>query len=94
MPQGNGVSHGQERGGQEMEFEPANWKPLETRIGERCSEFMWMWRQNDLEYYKHIDTRRYLILDAEACSYRRRDGDVVVVDFTEEFRRVTEAIGV
>ena len=31
MPQGNGVSHGLERGGQEMEFEPANWKPLEIQ---------------------------------------------------------------
>jgi hypothetical protein len=64
------------------------------RIGERCAEFMWMWRQNDLEYYKHIDTRRYLILDAEGRSYRQRDGDLVVVDFAEEFRRVAEAIDV
>ena len=63
-------------------------------IGERCAEFMWMWRQNGLEYYKHIDTRRYLILDAEGRSYRRRDGDLVVVDFAEEFRRVAEAIDV
>jgi hypothetical protein len=94
MPQGNGVSHGLERGAQEMELEPANWKPLETRIGERCSEFMWMWRHNDLEYYKHIDTRRYLILDTEGRTYRRRDGDLVVVDFAEEFRRVAEAIDV
>ena len=94
MPQGNGVSHGLERGGQEMEFEPSNWKPLEMRIGERCAEFMWMWRQNALEYYKHIDTRRYLILDAEGRSYHRRDGDLVVVDFAEEFRRVAEAIDV
>jgi hypothetical protein len=77
-----------------MEFEPPNWKPLEMRIGERCAEFMWMWRQNDLEYYKHIDTRRYLILDAEGRSYLRRDGDLVVVDFVEEFRRVAEAIDV
>ena len=77
-----------------MELEPAIWKPLELRIGERCAEFMWMWRQNDLEYYKHIDTRRYLILDAEGRSYRQRDGDLVVVDFAEEFRRFAEAIDV
>jgi hypothetical protein len=77
-----------------MDLEPANWKPLEMRIGERCTEFMWMWRQNDLEYYKHIDTRRYLILDAEGRSYCRRDGDLVVVDFAEAFRRVAEAIDV
>ena len=77
-----------------MELEPANWKPLELRIGERCAEFMWMWRQNDLEYYKHIDTRRYLILDAEGRSYLRRDGDLVPVDFAVEFRRVAEGIDV
>ena len=94
MPQGNGVSYGLERGGPAMEFEPANWKPLEIHIGERCAEFMWMWRQNDLEYYKHIDTRRYLILDAEGRSYHRWDGDLVLVDFAEEFRRVAEAIDV
>jgi hypothetical protein len=94
MPQGNGVSHGLERGGQQMEFEPANWKPLEIQIGERCAEFMWMRRQNGLEYYKHIDTRRYLILDAAGRCYLRRDGDLMVVDFAEEFRRVAEAIDV
>ena len=52
-----------------MELEPANWKPLELRIGRRCAEFMWMWRENGLEHYKHIDTPRYLILDAEGRSY-------------------------
>lgn len=94
MPRGDGVSYELDRAGAAMELEPSNWKPLEMRIGERCAEFMWMWRQNDLEYYKHIDTRRYLILDAEGRSYRRRDGDLVVVDFEEEFRRVAEAIDV
>ena len=94
MQQCNGVSNGLEHGGQEMEFEPANWKPLEIQIGERCAEFMWMWRQNGLEYYKHIDTRRYLILDAEGRCYIRRDGDLVGVDFAEEFRRFAEAIDV
>jgi len=44
-----------------MELEPVNWKPLERLIGYRCGEFMWMWRENGLEHYKHIDSRRYLI---------------------------------
>ena len=83
MPQGNGVISRLERGGQAMEFEPANWKPLEMRIGARCAEFMWMWRQNGLEYYKHIDTRRYLILDAKGRSYVRRDGDLRGCRFSE-----------
>ena len=75
-----------------MELEPANWKPLELRIGIRCAEFMWMFRENGLEHYKHIDTRRYLILDAKGRSYVRRDGDMVRVNFRQEFRRVVEAI--
>ena len=75
-----------------MELEPVNWKPLELRIGTRCAEFMWMFRENGLEHYKHIDTRRYLILDAKGRSYIRRDGDMVLVNFRKEFRRVVEAI--
>jgi len=75
-----------------MELEPANWKPLELRIGSRCAEFMWMFRDNGLEHYKHIDTRRYLILDAKGRSYVRRDGDMVRVTFRKELRRVVEAI--
>jgi len=75
-----------------MELEPANWKPLKLRIGSRCAEFMWMWRENGLEYYKHVDTRRYLILDATGCCYVRRGDEKLRVDFQKEFRRVVEAI--
>jgi len=78
--------------GPAMELGPANWKPLEQRIGSRCAEFMWMWRENGLEHYKHIGTRRYLILDAKGRSYVRRDGETVSVDFQKELRRVVEAI--
>jgi hypothetical protein len=78
--------------GSTMELEPANWKPLELRIGSRCAEFMWMWRENGLEHYKHIDTRRYLILDARGHSYVRRDGETVRVDFQKELRRVVKAV--
>jgi hypothetical protein len=35
-----------------------------------------------------------LILDAEGRTYRRREGDLVVVDFAEEFCRVAEAMDV
>ena len=94
MPRADGGSYGPYCGRPAMKLEPANWTPLEMRIGERCAEFMWMWRQNGLEYYKHTDTRRYLILDAEGRSYGQRDGDLVVVDFAEEFRRVSETVDV
>jgi hypothetical protein len=78
----------------EMELDATNWKPLELLIGSRCGEFMWMWRKNGLEYYKHIDSRRYLILDAEGHCYGRQSDQLVQVDFRDELRRVTEAIGV
>ena len=78
--------------GSAMELGPANWKPLELRIGHRCGEFMWMWREHGLEYYKHIDTRRYLILDAKGRSYVRRGGVLVRGDFRSEFRRVVGEI--
>jgi hypothetical protein len=87
----SGVTGGE---GSEMELEPVNWKPLERLIGYRCGEFMWMWRENGLEHYKHIDSRRYLILDAEGRCYGRQGAQLVRVDFREEFQRVTEAIGV
>ncbi len=74
-----------------MELEPANWKPLELQIGSRCAEFMWMWRENGLEYYKHMDSRRYLILDAKGHGYSRQE-QLVRVDFQEELRWVTESI--
>ena len=78
--------------GSAMELEPANWEPLERRIGSRCGEFMWMYRDGGLEHYKHIDTRRYLILDAKGRSYVRKGGDLVRVNFRKEFRRVVEAV--
>ncbi len=77
-----------------MEIEPANWKPLELLIGCRCGEFMWMWRENGLEHYKHIDSCRYFILDAEWHCYGRQGDHLERDDLWKEFRRVTEAIGV
>ena len=78
--------------GHAMELEPVNWEPLERRIGSRCGEFMWMYREDGLEHYKHIDTRRYLILDAKGRSYVRRNGALVRANFRKQFRRVVEAI--
>ena len=77
-----------------MEFEPANWAPLESRIGERCQEFMWMWRENGFEFYKHVDTRRYLILDGHGICYVRRNGTLEPASFDKEFRRVREGANV
>jgi hypothetical protein len=73
-----------------MEVEPANWQPLENRIGPRCTEFMWMWRESGVEYYKHIATRRYLMLDGQGQCYTSQGGHLAPADFREEFSRVTE----
>jgi hypothetical protein len=74
-----------------MEVEPPNWLPLALRIGARCAEFMWMCRQDGVEYYKHVATRRYLMLDGQGQCYAQRDGLLVLADFGEQLSRVTEA---
>lgn len=58
----------------EYDFEDPNWKPLEERIGHFCSNWMWMYRRNGLEYYKNIDTRRYLVLDQGGQCYGAMTG--------------------
>lgn len=49
----------------------SEWAPLEQIFGARlCERFMYMGRSGELFLYKHIDTRRYLNLDAEGRCYR------------------------
>jgi hypothetical protein len=79
-----------------MELGPPNWWPLETSLRESgrpvslCAAFMWMWRDRGIEFYKHIDSRGYLLLDSERRCWRQGDGGVELSDFEREFRRVTE----
>ncbi len=83
---------------QGKELGPSNWRPLETRMRETgrpvslCADFMWMWRENGIEFYKHIETRRYLLLDSEQGCWRESERDLEPADFESEFRRVTERI--
>jgi len=51
---------------------------------------MWMCRDRGIEFYKHIDTRRYLLLDSESRCWRQGDSGLELSDFEREFRRVTE----
>ena len=74
-----------------MEVDPPNWLPLELRIGARCADFMWMFRQNGIERYKHLVTRQYLMLDSQGQCYAEREGQLVVADFGDQLSRVTEA---
>ena len=49
----------------------SDWAPLELVIGPKLREcFMFMGRSGELYLYKHIDTRRYLNVDAEGRCFR------------------------
>jgi hypothetical protein len=44
----------------------SDWAPLEHMLGPKlCEHFMFMGRSGELYLYKHVETRRYLNLDAE-----------------------------
>lgn len=72
----------------------ANWRPLEDRLSPRlCAEFMWMFRDNGVEHYKHIVTRRYFRLDQDGrCLAWTNDG-LKEVPFEHEWNRVTGRAG-
>jgi hypothetical protein len=49
----------------------SDWAPLERMLGTRlCELFMYMGRSGEIYLYKHIDTRRYLNLDAQGQCFR------------------------
>jgi hypothetical protein len=71
-------------------FENPNWAPLEKMAGPRvCAQFMWMWRENGVEFYKHILTRRYLLLDSSGQCYRQSESGLEQAEFQEELLRVS-----
>jgi len=72
----------------------ANWTPLERRLTPvQCAEFMWMYREDGVEHYKHIVSRRYLLLDQDRrCLVRTAEG-LRETPFEQEWRRVTGRTG-
>lgn len=47
-----------------------SWIPLEKAIGRaQCVDFMWMGAAGTVQFYKHMDTRRYLLIDAETGAF-------------------------
>ena len=67
-----------------------DWKPLEQHVPhEECAEFMWMHRDGVVHFYKHIITRRYLMLDVDGNCLRWHQGGLQAVDFKPEYLRVT-----
>jgi hypothetical protein len=49
---------------------------------------MWMWREGGIQFYKHIRTRRYLVLDSEGYCYRQTAAGLEAVDVAAELKRV------
>lgn len=72
----------------------ANWKPLEQTLApELCAEFMWMFRENGVEHYKHIVTRRYLRLDQDGRCLAWTAHGLKEVPFEQEWKRVSGRTG-
>jgi hypothetical protein len=72
----------------DKEFERPDWTPLERLVGNRCCEFMWMWREGGIEFYKHITTRRSLLLDSEGHCYRQTGAGLEAIDVAAELKWV------
>lgn len=70
------------------DFEGPDWTPLEGLIGDRSGEFMWMWRESGVEFYKHIGTRRYLLLGSKGGCYRQTAAGLELIDVAAELKRV------
>jgi hypothetical protein len=70
------------------DFENPDWTPLKRVIGDQCGQFMWMWREFGIEFYKHIGTRRYLLLDSKGGCYRQTATGLEAVDVAAELKRV------
>ena len=52
-----------------------------------------MYRENGVEHYKHIVTRRYLRLDQDGRCLARTAAGLKEVPFEQEWRRVTGRTG-
>ena len=67
-----------------------DWGPLRRHLAETdCADFMWMYRHGVVHFYKHINTRRYLVLDGAGNCFRCANGELSNVDFELEYLRVT-----
>ena len=49
-----------------------------------------MYRQRTVHFYKHIVTRRYLLLDRDGNCYCQINGELRGVDFAAEYLRVID----
>lgn len=52
-----------------------SWRALESALGRaQCMDFMWMGSAGSVQLYKHMDTRRYLKIDAQTGVFYDEDG--------------------
>lgn len=70
-----------------------NFKPLEMHLGRNAyamGDWMWMYRANGLEFFKHCETRHYLVLDVEGNAYEAlHPGSWTPVAFETAYARAT-----
>lgn len=86
---------GEEINGSLFQCERADWGPLRGVVGDcLASQFMWM-AEIELDdgirihAYKHIETRRYLHLDASGLAFEfRPDGSYLGIKTTTAAKRV------
>lgn len=47
-----------------------SWTPLEKALSRaQCIDFMWMGAAGTILFYKHMDTRRYLLINADTGAF-------------------------
>lgn len=71
-----------------------NWAPLERQLAaigasSAIGSFMWMYGDSEtgVDYYKHVETRRYLLLARDGrCLRRTANGGLVPAEFVVELR--------
>jgi hypothetical protein len=67
-----------------------NWEPLERALTLReCSDFMYMGRAGEIEFYKHYMTRRYLNIARNSQTfYRYSEGTYIEISHAEALDHV------
>lgn len=81
--------------GRAVDADVPDWQPLERAfriVGlpvACCGEFMWMYRQGSLEFYKHVVTRRYMALRQDGACYVLVPDRLVELPFVLVYERVT-----
>ena len=75
--------------GNQMNAARPDWGPLKTHLSpSECEDFMWMYRQGEVHFYKHVITRRYLLLDSDGRCFSGKTDGLRMIDFEQEYLRV------